>query len=161
VAGAGGFNCKWIFGTGAAPLSGSQRFAGLTSTGTILAGDPSTDRANIVGMGKDAADTNWHMMHRLASGTTVKVDLLIAVAANQVFEMHIYSPPNGSSITIEIFEVTGFGVLTLRHSSVLSNAADIPAQATFLQQQIAIRNGAASAIDTIEMGLMYFRAPWY
>jgi hypothetical protein len=100
-------------------------------------------------------------MHRLASGTTVKVDLLIAVAANQVFEMHIYSPPNGSSITIEIFEVTGFGVLTLRHSSVLSNAADIPAQATFLQQQIAIRNGAASAIDTIEMGLMYFRAPWY
>lgn len=71
----GGFSMGWVFGF-VAQASGQRAFCGAVprNSDPCLSGDPSA-KANILGVGKDAADTNLQFMHNDASGVATKVDL--------------------------------------------------------------------------------------
>ncbi len=106
----GGFHFVWRFGPSVGFASNATRrgFCGLSSvTAAPTDVDPSTV-ANIIGVGCDAADTNYKIMHRTGTGAVVKVDTGIpksAVDNTELYELAMFCAPGGSEVQ---FEVTRF-----------------------------------------------------
>lgn len=95
----GGFHLVVRFGRsrGVAANATLRGFVGLSSlTGASTNVEPSTTETNAIGVGCDAADANWQIMHRLTTGATTKVDTGIAKAVSDTTEMYdlaLFSPP--------------------------------------------------------------------
>lgn len=80
--------------------SGWQFWVGLSAVSGALAGEPSAQN-NTVCVGKDSTDTNLQLMFRSGTATT-KVDLGVAPAVNEVFEVVLFCPPNGTDIKARV-----------------------------------------------------------
>jgi hypothetical protein len=153
VAGAGGFFFHARFCSGSISLAGGQKFVGLTSQTTALAGEPSA-LPDVLGVGKDIADTNWQFMRRTGTGTVQKVSLGVAIANNQTFELTMYCAPNGSAIYVRVVQYTSIGGA----STVLLDTnytTDIPAAGTLVSKMFQVRNGSTAAADNFELVRMY------
>lgn len=92
----GGGGCMIRFGASlSTTLSTRRDFAGLANTTAAPTDvDPSTV-TNIIGVGADAADTNFQIMHR-GTGAITKIDTGFAktsAAADQAYELFLSSPP--------------------------------------------------------------------
>lgn len=123
--------------------TGYQFFAGLYNTNTNLAGDPSA-LTNMVGLGYDAADannTNWFIMHNDNVGTATRVGLGASFIRNTTsgIKLILNLYPNTSNIDYYVRDMIS-GVST---SGTLTT--NLPVSNTFLNWQIACRNGAVAA----------------
>lgn len=92
----GGFHMVFRFGrpTGAAAISTLRAFTGLTSaTGAFTDTNPTTYNMAMIGVGCDAADTNYHIFHS-SGGIATKVDTGIAkndADATEMYELQLYA----------------------------------------------------------------------
>jgi hypothetical protein len=154
-AGRGGFFAHFRFCSGSISLAGGQKFVGLASATGALAGEPSA-QADVLGVGKDIADTQWQFMRRAGTGTVQKVSLGVTVANNQTFDLLLYTPPNGAAIFVRVAQVNFDGTSTVLLDT--SYTTDIPANTTLLGRHCQVRNGATAAADNIDLVRSYLES---
>lgn len=102
----GGFHFVWRFGPSVGFASDATRrsFCGFTSTTTAPTDVNPSTIANCLGVGCDAADTNYQIMHRTGTGTVVKVDTGIPKTAadnTELYELAMFCAPGGSEVKFE------------------------------------------------------------
>ncbi len=93
--------------TGVTGVSTRRCFVGMSSsTAAPTDVNPST-LTNIIGVGYDAADTNWQVMTNDGTGTATKTDTGIARPSADrasIFSIMIFVPPGGANATIQIVD---------------------------------------------------------
>lgn len=121
-------------------VAGARAFVGMRSTTTAPSdADPSTF-TNIIGVGHDAADVNWQVMHNDASGTATKVDTGVPVNNTSLLDLVLFSPPLSSSVFVR-FDDHSAGV-----TFEVELTSDLPADSQLLTTMNAFRgNGPAGA----------------
>jgi hypothetical protein len=86
---------------------------------------------DILGVGYDAADANWFVMHNDGTGAATKVDTGIARPSadrTSVVELSLYTPPNGSSVFVTVTDLVGGTVFNATLTT------DLPANTVFLNE---------------------------
>lgn len=133
----------------AAPATGNTNgtkrcFIGLQSSTAAPTDVQPSSLTNIVGVGYDAADTNWQVMRNDGTGTATKIDTGIArptADRDQMLSVMIFSPPGGAWVGVRIVnEVTGAAY----ESAQLST--DIPAATTALCPNAYVSVGGTSSV---------------
>jgi hypothetical protein len=99
------FVCRFGRGRGVAANATLRGFTGFGSQ-TVAPGDdnPSTALSNIIGVGCDAGDTNYQIMHRSGTALATKIDTGFpkAVADNtEMYELAMFTAPAASSVTVQ------------------------------------------------------------
>lgn len=120
--------------------SAMEIWCGLSAATGLLAGAPSAQN-NTVCLGKDTGDTNWQLIFRDGS-TATKVDLGLAVAANQVLDVMFFAPPNGSNITARVRRLDVDTVL----ADNTVHTANLPTSASLLVPHAECRTNTTSAV---------------
>lgn len=146
AAGLGGFFMSIRFGFASIPATW-RFFVGMYGSTTNPAnGDPSA-LLNLIGIGKDSADTAPQFMHNDGTGTAVKSSSALALpAANEVWEARVYCAPNSSSIGMSLEKLNGAGVL----ANYTYSSTDLPANTQGLLPILWANNGTtAAAIDPV------------
>lgn len=156
-AGRGGFFLHHRVCSGSISLSGGQKVSGLTSQTTALAGEPSA-LPNVMALIKDTGDTNWQFARRTGTGTVQKVNLGVAVANNQTFDLILFCAPNSSTIYARIVQHAFDGTFTVLLDT--SYTTDIPANTTLLARTHQVRNGATAAADNFELVRSYLESDY-
>lgn len=151
----GGFYFAARFMSGSIALGGGQAIVGLQGSASALAGEPSA-LTNLLAVIKDAGDTNWQFAYNDGAGSATKVNLGVAVAVNQAFDLRIFCPPGGSSISALVEQLNNDGTATVLLDAAY--ATDIPTATAALAMHCQIRNGAASAAANIEFSRLYIES---
>jgi hypothetical protein len=139
VAGQGGFFFRARIGV-VTFQAAMEIFVGLSGLTGLLGGAPSAQN-NTVALTKDTGDTNWFLLFR--DGTTSnRIDLGLAVAANQVLDVCFFSAPNGSTIDVYIERLDSPSVLI----DNVSYNTNLPVNTTFLTAHSECRTNAGSAV---------------
>jgi hypothetical protein len=157
AAGRGGFFLHHRFCSGSISLAGGQKVSGLSSSTGALAGEPSA-LPDVLGVIKDSADTNWFFARRAGTGTVQKVNLSVAVANNQTFDLVMFSRPNGGEIFVRVVQHNFDGSSTLLLDT--SYTTDIPAAATLLSRTHQVRNGTTAAADNFDLVRSYLESDY-
>jgi hypothetical protein len=124
--------------------SGNRAFAGLTDVTTAPANvDPTTNTTpGKVGMAINANTGNWKFVWNV-TGTAPTVSDLGAsfpVDTTSLYELVMYSPPNGSAINWRVTNLS-----TGAQVSSTTATTNIPANTTFLTPVIWMTNNATAA----------------
>lgn len=143
AAGLGGFDYTFEFGLNEKAAScglfaGMARFAIASSTVSNL--------TECVGIGFDAADANWQVMHNDNAGNCTKVDLTSAwaVAATTWIRGRIYCEPNASSIDMYLEKLYSPGGTAVSSANLSTN---LPQSTTFLTPYIAMAGTGTYSFD--------------
>jgi hypothetical protein len=151
AAGKGGFRWRAIVGNSTATPHSDERFfvAAHASSGAPSAAVNPSSLTNFFGMGKDANDTNFYLIHNDASGTGTRVDMGANFPSNtsetDVYDVTIWCESNASGLSIR--------VVRLNTGDVYENTVttDIPANNVMLNTHIMHTHGTgttnASAVD--------------
>lgn len=148
AAGLGGFYFFARFGVETF-VSTMRVFCGLSANNTFLSGEPSA-LANTVGMGKDSGDANWQLIFRDAT-TLTKVNLGVAVAAGNVYDLHMFCAPNDSNIGIKVINA-GTNTVVLDNTDYSTN---IPANTAFLYARADVQSTAGTTAEVIALNRIY------
>lgn len=154
----GGFTFIARFGPSRGQAANATRrfFAGMTSnTGAPTDVNPSagTTWANIIGVGADAADTNFHIMHRTGTGAVTKIDTGIPKAysdATEMFELALFTAPTGTPSV-------GYRFTRLSDGAFFSGTitGNLPAATQLLNWQIWTSVGGTSSVVGISIASVY------
>lgn len=159
----GGFFTVCRFGPSRGQAANATRrgFVGMTSnTSPPTDVDPSATAAwaNLIGVGHDAADANWQIMHRTGTGTTTKINTGIPKAYNdntEMFEVSIFTAPTGTpSVTVQLRRLSDD--LTFTHT-ITSN---LPAATTLLGFQAYNSVGGTSSVIGISLVSLYLETDY-
>ncbi|MEO5948919.1 MAG: hypothetical protein ABIP74_00795 [Candidatus Saccharimonas sp.] len=156
AAGLGGFFYTIRFGTSTL-ASGNRAFVGLSDSVAAPTNiDPTTTGTGIgrIGMAINASTGNWNFVNNI-SGTAPTVAALGAnfpVSTTALYELILYSPPNGSAIS---YRVQNLSTGNQTSGSVSTN---IPAATTFLAPQFWITNNATAAAAIIDFSGWYLES---
>lgn len=142
-----------------------RAFVGVSTSGAIGDVDPSS-LTNLVGIGKDNADTAWQIMHNDGSGTATKAALNstdFPITANTILDVILSCPPgDAQSVTYLIRQVSGQdanGNDTFASGAVSGVlASDLPAVDTQMRWNIWINNHTNSADATIDTMRVYYES---
>lgn len=148
------FNCRFV--QGSLHTTGVQKMVGLGSTTAALAGEPSSSMADFCGMCLDSGDANWQFTRRTGSGTATKVNLGVAAAADQVFDLTMFCKPGDATLYVRILQYANSGAGTSLLDT--SYTTSIPAVTTMLGYHFQVRNGALSAAHNIELSRLYLES---
>lgn len=120
-------------------VAGAQTFIGLRSVSTAagLPADPSTF-VNCIGVGQDATDVNWQIMHNDAAGTATRINTGIPVNITSLLELQVLMEP-GTGVAVYQFSDLSTG--TVVSGTINTN---LPAADTLLTPN-CFRSPAASA----------------
>lgn len=126
--------------------NGGRFFAGMHTSTTVIASDPST-HANGVGFCVDAADNGLISFFTRNATAVTKVSTGFSMATNKGYDVYVFCPPNGSDIKWRIVEVTtgteasGTATLTL------------PVNTTMLFAGVLASNAALTVVTSIQLGV--------
>jgi hypothetical protein len=126
-----------------------QLFVGLSIRNGNLAGDPSVQN-NSCGVCKDSGDTDWHYFTRSGS-TTTKVSTGTAVAAGDIFDLMMFAPPNGSSITFRLVNAVT-GTVILNDVAVTTN---LPTTTSLMHAHASIRSTVGTTAALLALNRIY------
>jgi hypothetical protein len=115
--------------------------------------NPST-LLNIIGVGYDAADTNWQVMTNNGTGAAVKVDTGIARPSadrQTMYSVMVFCPSGGAWTAVRIVDE---GTGSTYESAQLS--ADIPATTQTLTPNCYASVGGTSSVVGLTFGGMWF-----
>ena len=147
AAGLGGFFFFARFGfVGVQPAA--QYWIGLSGITTLLAGEPSAQNDTVC-IGKDTGDTNLQLIFRDNTAAT-KVDLGVAPANNDVYDVMFFCPPNGSNITARVVRLNDGTV----YANNTVHTANLPRNTIMLAAHAEGRTNAAAAV-TIALNRIY------
>lgn len=147
AAGIGGFFFFARFGVETLAATGQQLLVGLTALNAVLGGEPSAQN-NTVGIGKDAADTNWQLIFRGTAAT--KVDTGLAVTAGVVLDLYMFCKPNDTKITVRVVRANDGSVII----DNVEYSTNLPANTTFLYVEAHLRN-TGTAINALALNKIY------
>lgn len=161
AAGDGGFHyiCRWGPSTGVATAT-TRAFVGLVnSTAAPTDAEPSI-RANQVGMGWDAADTNIQFMHNDATGASTKIDLgpsfpVPTTDRAEVYEIAMFSPP-GTTQSVS-YRVTNL-VTGAEASGTVTT--DLPSTTTAMNPNAQMSVGGTSSVIGICLFGLYIETDY-
>jgi len=151
----GGFTWLARFGPSRGVACNTTRrfFAGMTSqTGAPTDVNPSTWATNGIGVGADATDENFHIMHRAGTGAMTKIDTGIPKAyadTTAMFELAIFTSPTGTGVTIQFTRLSDG--LAFTHT-ILTN---LPTVTQLLAWQIWNSVGGTSSVIGIAIASVY------
>lgn len=158
AAGRGGFFLHHRFCSGTiAGASAGQFINGLSSSTAALAAEPSA-LTDVLGVGKDIADTNWQFMRRQGSNAVVKTNLGVAYGINQAFDLVMFCAPNSSEIFVTVRQHNFDGTFTTLLDT--SYNTSIPLNNTFLARRHQVRNGASALAMNFEMVRSYVESDY-
>lgn len=149
------FVCRFGPSRGSAANATKRMFVGLSSlTAAPTDVDPSTNVTNALGVGCDAADSNFHFIHRTGTGTATKVDLgsgfAKATADNTTaYELAMFCAPGGTSVF--------WAVTNLDTGEVVQGEASttLPASTTLLAPRGYMSVGGTSSVIGISLVSLY------
>lgn len=152
----GGFFFSIRFGTSTL-ATGNRAFIGLAdSVAAPTNVDPTTSTTpGKIGMAINASTGNWNWVNNI-TGTAPTVTALGAsfpLNATDLYELVIYSPPNGTSITYRITDIS-----TGAQTADTAVSTNIPAATTFLAPLFWITNNATAAAAIIDFGGWYLES---
>ena len=159
----GGFTTVCRFGPSRGQASNATRrgFVGMTSnTAAPTDANPSagTTWANMIGVGHDAADANWQIMHRTGTGEVIKIYTGIQKAYNdttEMFEVAIFTAPTGTpAVGVQLTRLSDG--LTFSHV-ITSN---LPAATTLLGFQAYNSVGGTSSVIGISLASLYLETDY-
>lgn len=151
----GGFHLIVRFGRsrGVAANTTLRGFIGLSS---IVAAqtdvEPSTTESNAIGVGCDATDANYQIIHRTGTGVATKVNTGIAKAVADTTEMYdlaLFSPPGGTTVGY-LFTRLSDGV---NFGGTIST--NLPAAGTLLALRGRYSVGGTSSVIGLSLGSLY------
>jgi hypothetical protein len=129
--------------------SDMRAFVGLSANNAPMAADASTWN-NTIGITKDSADSDWHIVERNGS-TATKTSTGCTVTAGQVLDLTMFAPPNGSSVTVRLIDaVTG----TVYVDNVAFNTT-LPVNTTFLYMQAHNQSVTGITAKLLALNRMY------
>lgn len=148
AAGLGGF-LVWTRVAIQTTVATQRSLIGLVSTSADIANTEPSAQVDCVFAGNDTADANLSVMHNDATGTATKVDLgasFPAQTAGAVYDIYIYSAPNGSTIeyAVQRLDSAAFTTGTL--------STNLPTNTVLLYIQTHINNGATAATTRLYHG---------
>ena len=157
----GGFHMTARFGYNTAN-TGNRGFIGFSSNTaafTITANPSATGTASAaicIGLGFDAADTNWQVFARTATGDAVtKTDTGMAKpVANKFYEAGIFSAPEATSVSLSLQDLETGIIYNLATSTAL------PPQNTLLSQRIWGNTGTSATVLGLDTSLMYIETDY-
>lgn len=147
AAGLGGFDEHWTFAL-ASFSPGFRAFAGFRALVTLIPNvDPST-LVNIIGLGLNAAGTQWSIMHNDAAGaaTVIPLGASFNVDPTHLLDLRLFAAANAATVN---YEVTNLETGAVAAGSI---AADLPAAAAFLSSHIWANTGTAAAALLLDVG---------
>lgn len=158
AAGLGGFVTTIRAGVvGAGGSTNSRYFFGWRDAATQISGgtDPSS-LLDLFGIGCDAADSNFQVMHNDGTGAATKVDLgsdFPCRTANTFYEIIFHAPPNGSSI--------GYWIRRRDSAATASGtlSTNLPTNTVFMSFVIHTDSGAAGGAGTTWVGPICYWLP--
>lgn len=140
-AGLGGFYFCCRFGLAAIP-AGWRFFCGLYGSTTNPSNADPSSQTNLIGVLKDSADAQLSLFTKGAGSNNKTASGLSAPAANEVWEVRVFSAPNSQVVDISLEKMNGTGVAEASFST------NLPASTQLLLPILWANNGAtASAID--------------
>lgn len=157
----GGFHFVAIFGPSRGVAADATRrfFAGMTSiTAAPTDVQPSTWAANAIGVGADSTDTEWHIMHRAATGTMTRVNTGITKSVSDnstMYRLSIFSPNKGGQRAIIRFE--NLATSEFFEHTITTN---LPALTTLLAWQIWTSVGGTSSVIGVSIARVYISTPY-
>lgn len=157
AAGRGGFFLHHRFCSGSISLAGGQKVTGLSSSTGALAGEPSA-LPDVLAVVKDTADATWFFARRTGTGAVQKVNLGVAPANNQTFDLVMFSRPNGGEIFVRVVQHNFDGSSTVLLDT--SYTTDIPAAGTLLSRTHQVRNGVTAAADNFDLVRSYLESDY-
>ena len=145
-AGFGGFHICAKVGYLTLP-AGYRIFVGLQSSTSVIGNVDPSSLTNLIGFGKDTADTTLQFMTNDGAGTATKTATgLSALSTSDVTEMHIFAPAGTAKVYWACRNITQAPTTWFTGDSGVST--DLPAAGTGLCIHNWCNNGAtASAID--------------
>ena len=157
----GGFFMTARFGYNTA-AAGNRGFVGFSSNvgAFTITADPSAtgtaSTAICIGLGFDAADTNWQVFARTATGNAVtKTDTGIAKpVANNFYEVAIFSAPEATTVSLAIQDLSTGAIYQLSTSTAL------PPQNQLMSQRVWGNTGTSASILGLDTSLMYIETDY-
>lgn len=158
----GGFFSVCRFGPSRGVASNATRrgFIGFTSNTaapTDVDVSSSATWANLIGVGHDAADTNYQIMVRTGTSATTKIDTGIAKAATdttEMYELALFSPPGGSYVGYEFTRLSDGASFS---GTVSSN---LPTAGTLLTYNAFNSVGGTSSVIGISLASLYIETDY-
>ena len=138
-----------------------KHFVGMTSNAAALGTvDPST-LANIIGFGKDSADTNYQFMYSGATTPATKIDTGIPANTSSItiVEIRIYVKPFSTIIGYSIQDVST-NAAPVQGTITGTFGTTIPATTTLMSPQIWVCNGASGGAAGIDVATQYLETMW-
>jgi hypothetical protein len=121
--------------------------------------DEPSARNNLIGVGYDAADANWQIMHKTGSGAVTKVDLGSNFAVpttdrSKMYELALFAAPGGDRVFYEFTDLITGAVAT---GEITTN---LPAATTMLKYVTAVSVGGVSSVVGLAMVSMYIETDY-
>lgn len=128
--------------------SDMRAFVGLSANNAAMAADANTWN-NTIGIEKGTADSVWYVVQRGTANTRLSSGA--TVTAGQVLDMWMYTPPNGSTITVRLANaITG----TVYIDNVVLNTT-LPAATTFLYMQAHCQSVTGTTAKLLALNRLY------
>jgi hypothetical protein len=127
-------------------------FVGLLNATAVIGNVNPSTLTNMIGFGIDSGQTTVRWFNNDGSGTATATDLgasFPATTAAVVYEIRIFCPPNGSTISYSIERLDS---AAFTEGSVTT---DIPSSTTLLAPQIWMNNGPTAAAVAIAVSSQY------
>lgn len=151
----GGFHIVLRFGGATGMSNTSHRFyAGMTSTPMNFSDVEPSSRANLIGVGYDSADSNWHLMHKTGTGAAAKTDLGASFPRqsadrSKMYELVLFCSPGGAGV---FYEFTELGTANIATGEITSNLPDAD---TMMKWGIVASAGGTSSVVGISVASAY------
>ena len=133
-------------------VAGSRSFVGLHSaTAAIGNVNPST-LTNLIGVGFDAGQTTWRVVHNDAAGTATTIDLGAGFPCNtsdEAYDVIIFAPPGQSTVWVQMIRLSDETSVTTEITT------DVPALNTMLAFHLWANNGATASAKGITISTLY------
>lgn len=157
----GGFFLVCRFGRSRGSAANST-LRGFTGFGSITAAptdasDPSSQVTNAIGVGCDAGDTNYHVIHRSGTAAATKVDTGIEKAVadtTEMYEVAIFTSPSDSNIYVQF---TRLSDNTVFNHTISTNK---PADTTLIAPRGYYSVGGTSSVIGYALSSLYIETDY-
>lgn len=125
-------------------------FVGLSTRNASLNADPSTINHSI-GLCKDSADSDWSILSRSTVATKTPLTTPLAVAAGDILDLIMFTPPNATSVFVRVVNaVTG-----VVYADDLEITSNLPANNQFMYAHASIQSVTGTTAKLLALNRIY------
>lgn len=125
-------------------------FVGLSALNANLAGDPSAQNHSI-GLCKDAADTDWHILSRATVGEKTPLPTPLPVAAGDILDLLMFTPPNSNSVIVRVVNAVTGQV----YADDIEITNQLPGNTVFMYAQARIMSTVGTTAALLALNRIY------